>query len=218
MSPSTPATTVAPTAEATLAAAPRDGGAAAFAGLVRRHHAGMRRLARHHVASDAVADEVVQEAFLAVVSGIGRFEGRSSVKTWMYTILVNLAKTRGTRERRIVPFSALGPDAGDDGGPSVPAERFQGASDAWPGHWATPPCPWEDPERRLASLETRRLLRGAIAMLPTAQQAVVTLRDVEGFGAEEVCAMLGLTAANQRVLLHRARARLRAALEPVMEP
>jgi RNA polymerase sigma-70 factor, ECF subfamily len=208
--------TTAPAADAALVAALRDGDEEAFAALVRRHHAGLRRVARGYVTSDAVADEVVQEAWLAVVKGLDRFEGRSSLKTWMYNILANIAKTRGARERRSVPFSTLSGD-GDEGGPTVPADRFQGPADAWPGHWAAPPRPWEDPERRLHALEQRAELRAALGRLPGTQQAVVTLRDVEGFGAEEVCAMLGLSSANQRVLLHRGRARLRDALERAME-
>src|SRR3954469_22486746 len=145
-------------ADSALAAALCDGDEEAFAGLVRRHHAALRRVARHYVPTDAIAEEVVQEAWLAVVRGIDRFEGRSSVKTWIYNILTNIAKTRGARERRSVPFSTLGDGdgGGGEGGPSVPADRFQGPGDAWPGHWATPPRAWEDPERRLASLETRR--------------------------------------------------------------
>jgi RNA polymerase sigma-70 factor (ECF subfamily) len=203
--------------EAALVRALREGDEAAFAGLVRSHHASLRRVARGYVASEAVADEVVQDTWLAVIAGIDRFEGRSSVKTWVYNILANIARTRGVRERRSLPFSALSHPAGEDLEPSVPPERFQGPSDAWPGHWSVPPCPWQDPERRLTSLEAREHLRRALATLPSTQQAVVTLRDVEGFGSDEVCAMLDLSAANQRVLLHRGRARLRTALESYME-
>jgi RNA polymerase sigma-70 factor, ECF subfamily len=116
-----------------------------------------------------------------------------------------------------VPFSALsGREEGDDG-PSVDADRFRPEGDAWTGHWATPPCPWEDPERRLGSIEARAFLRDAINALPTVQQAVIALRDVEGLPGEEVSALLDLTPGNQRVLLHRARSRLRAALEDYME-
>jgi RNA polymerase sigma-70 factor (ECF subfamily) len=203
-------------AESSLIDALRGGDEAAFVELVRRHHASLRRVARAHVSSDAVADEVVQETWLAVVAGIDRFQGRSSLKTWMFHILTNIAKTRGMRERRCTPFSGLANDD-EDPSPSVPPERFQGPGAAWPGHWASPPCPWEDPERRLASLEAREHLRAALAELPPVQQAVVTLRDVEGLGSEEVCALLDLSAANQRVILHRGRARLRAALETYME-
>ena len=187
----------------------RDEGA--FAALVARHHASLRRVARLYVASDALADEVVQETWLAVVTGIDRFQGRSSLKTWIFHILANIAKTRGARERRMVPLAALA--TGEDDEPTVPPERFQGPDGPWPGHWACAPRPWEDPERRLGSLEAREHLRAALAGLPEAQQTVVTLRDVEGMSAEEVCDLLDLTPVNQRVLLHRARSTVRAGLE-----
>jgi RNA polymerase sigma-70 factor (ECF subfamily) len=163
-----------------------------------------------YVSTDAVAEEVVQETWVAAIAGLQRFEQRASLKTWLFHILANKAKTRGVRERRTVPFASL---AGADDAPAVPPERFQGQGDAWPGHWATPPRPWEDPERRLQSLEARERLREAIAALPPVQQAVLTLRDVEGLEAGEVCALLGLTPGNQRVILHRGRAKVRDALE-----
>src|SRR5690349_9864511 len=166
-----------------LLAALRAGDEEAFAALVRRHHASMKRVARMYVSTDAVADEVVQETWLAAIAGLERFEQRASLKTWLFHILANQAKTRGTRERRSVPFASL---AGDDA-PAVAPERFQGEGDTWPGHWATPPRPWEDPERRLQSLESRECLRAAIRALPEVQQAVLTLRDVEGLDADEVC-------------------------------
>jgi RNA polymerase sigma-70 factor, ECF subfamily len=193
-----------------LVAALRAGDEQAFAMLVRRHHASLKRVARAYVSTDAVAEEVVQETWLAVIGAIGRFEHRATIKTWLFHILMNKAKTRGVRERRSVPFASL---AGADDEPAVPAERFQREGDAWPGHWATPPRPWEDPERRLESLEARGRLRAAIGALPPTQQAVLTLRDVEGLDAEEVCDLLDLSAGNQRVILHRARAKVRDALE-----
>jgi RNA polymerase sigma-70 factor (ECF subfamily) len=202
--------------EASLVDALRLGDEAAFRELVGRHHAGLRRFARAYVSSEALAEEVVQEAWLAVVAGIDRFEGRSSLKTWLFSIVLNIARTRGQRERRTLPFSALSCDD-EDTSPSVPPERFQTRGDAWPGHWATPPRAWEDPERRLACLEAREQLRAALQRLPAAQQTVVTLRDVEGLDAGEVCRLLGLSEGNQRVLLHRGRARLRAALDRYME-
>jgi RNA polymerase sigma-70 factor (ECF subfamily) len=195
----------------------RDGDESAFTELVRRHHAGLRRVARAYVSSDAVADDVVQEAWLAVVAGIHRFEGRSSLKTWLFSIVMNIARTRGVREKRCMPFSGLGADADEPRSPSVPPERFQQAGDAWPGHWAAPPRAWESPERRLDALELREHVRRALRRLPASQQAVVALRDVEGLDAEEVCRILDLSEGNQRVLLHRGRARLRAALETYME-
>jgi RNA polymerase sigma-70 factor (ECF subfamily) len=184
-----------------------------FMALVIRHQATMRRVARMYVSSDAVADEVVQEAWVGVLKALPRFEGRSSLATWIFRILTNVAKTRGARERRIVPFTAL---AADDG-TSVDEDRFQGDGSAWRGHWAVPPCPWDDPERRLCSLEARDQLRAAISALPAAQQAVLTLRDVEGLPAEEVCGLLDLTPTNQRVILHRARSRVRANLEHYLD-
>jgi RNA polymerase sigma-70 factor (ECF subfamily) len=150
-----------------------------------------------------------------VIGALDRFEQRATLKTWLFHILTNKAKTRGVRERRSVPFASLA-RAGDDG-PAVSPDRFQGEGDAWPGHWATPPRPWEDPERRLASLEAREFLRAAIAALPPTHQAVLTLRDVEGLEADEVCELLDLSAGNQRVILHRARARVRTELEHYFE-
>ena len=198
-----------PDRDARLLAALRAGDEEAFAALVRRHHASMKRVARMYVSTDAVAEEVVQETWLAAIAGLERFEQRATLKTWLFHILTNKAKTRGVRERRTVPFASLA--GGDE--PAVSPDRFQRDGDAWPGHWATPPRPWEDPERRLQSLEARERLREAIAALPSAQQAVLTLRDVEGLEAEEVCALLDLTPGNQRVILHRARAKVRDALE-----
>jgi RNA polymerase sigma-70 factor (ECF subfamily) len=192
----------------------RAGDEDAFVALVTRYHASLKRVARAYVSTDAVAEEVVQETWLAVIDGLDRFEQRATLKTWLFHILANKAKTRGVRERRSVPFASLGPA---DAQPSVPPERFQAEGDAWPGHWATPPRPWEDPERRLQSLEARERLRAAIGALPETQQAVLTLRDVEGLEAYEVCTLLDLSAGNQRVILHRARARVRAELERYFE-
>jgi RNA polymerase sigma-70 factor, ECF subfamily len=203
-------------ADAALVAALRRGDETAFVALVTEHHASLKRVARMYVASEAVAEEVVQETWLAVVKGLPRFEGRSSLKTWIFHILANQAKTRGERERRSVPFAAL-TGAPDDEGPSVDPDRFRHHGDAWPGHWAAPPCAWEDPERRLGSLEARALLRAAIDDLPPVQQAVIALRDVEGVSAEEVCDLLDITAVNQRVILHRARSRVRSVLERYMD-
>jgi RNA polymerase sigma-70 factor, ECF subfamily len=206
----------APDRDAALLGALRAGDEEAFATLVMRYHASLKRVARAYVSTDAVAEEVVQETWLAVLAGLDRFEERASLKTWLFHILTNKAKTRGVREQRTVPFASLGP-AEQGGEPSVSPDRFQGQGDAWPGHWAMPPRPWEDPERRLQSLEARERLRAAIGALPEVQQAVLTLRDVEGLEAEEVCELLDLSAGNQRVILHRARARVRAELERYFE-
>jgi RNA polymerase sigma-70 factor, ECF subfamily len=201
--------------DAALLGALRSGDEQAFATLVARHHASLKRVARVYVSTDAVAEDVVQETWLAVIDGIDRFEGRSTVRTWLFHILTNRARTKGVRERRSVPFASLA-SAGPDQ-PAVDADRFRGPGDTWAGHWAIPPRPWEDPERRLCSLEAREHIRAAIAGLPEIQQAVLTLRDVEGLDSDEVCALLDLTPGNQRVILHRARSRVRAALEAYME-
>jgi RNA polymerase sigma-70 factor (ECF subfamily) len=186
-----------------------------FDRLVEQHYGSMKRMARTFVGSDAVAEEVVQDTWLAIVAGIDRFEGRSSLQTWMFSILTNTAKTRGARERRSTPLSCLGGREPDE--PAIDADRFQSDDDAWPGHWATPPRPWQKPERRLLSLEARGHLKAALDVLPERQRLVVTLRDVEGFGADEVCELLDLSPENQRVLLHRGRTRLRATLEAYVE-
>jgi RNA polymerase sigma-70 factor, ECF subfamily len=201
--------------DASLLAALRAGDEDAFAALVTRYHASLKRVARAYVSTDAVAEEVVQDTWLAAIRGLDRFEQRATIKTWLFHILANQAKTRGVRERRTVPFASLARAEGEE--PAVSPDRFQRDGDAWPGHWAMPPRPWEDPERRLESLEAREQLRAAIAALPATQQAVLTLRDVEGLDGEEVCDLLDLSAGNQRVILHRARARLRADLERYFE-
>lgn len=200
--------------DAPLLAALRAGDEHAFATLVTRYHASLKRVARAYVSTDAVAEEIVQDTWLAVIAGIDRFQERASIKTWLFHILANKAKTRGKRERRIVPFASI---ARADDEPTVSPDRFQRENDAWPGHWAVPPRPWEDPERRLQSLEARDRLRAAIGALPDTQQAVLTLRDVEGLDAQEVCELLDLSPGNQRVILHRARARVRTELERYFE-
>jgi RNA polymerase sigma-70 factor (ECF subfamily) len=182
----------------------------AFSALVARYRPTMLRVARSYVSTDAVAEEVVQEAWLGLLKGLATFEARSSVKTWLFRILVNRAMTRGQREARALPFSSLG-DPSEDEGPTVSAERF-----GRDGAWATPPRPFELPERRTELLELRSELRAALAALPARQRIVVTLHDVEGMSTEEVGEALGLTANNVRVLLHRARARLQAGLAEYM--
>jgi len=189
----------------------RAGDEAAFAMLMRMHGAGMLRVAQMFVSSRAVAEEVVQEAWLGVLKGIDRFEGRSSLKTWLFRIVANTAKTRGVREARTVPFSSLGDDEDDA---SVAADRFMGDGERFPGHWAVPPASWAGvPEARLLATETMDVIRREIERLPPTQRAVFELRDVEGLSADEVCNALDLTETNGRVLLHRARAKVRAALE-----
>jgi RNA polymerase sigma-70 factor (ECF subfamily) len=184
---------------------------AAFESLVDRYSSAMARVARLYVRSEAVADEVVQETWLGVIDGINGFEGRSSLKTWIFRILTNVAKTRAQREGRSLPFSALGEPAAE--GPTVDPERFASAD-----HWATPPRPFgELPEERLLSSGTIDVVERAIESLPPSQQAVISLRDVEGWSSDEVCNVLELSETNQRVLLHRARSRVRRALEDYFE-
>jgi RNA polymerase sigma-70 factor (ECF subfamily) len=199
-----------PPSEEQLLAALRAGDEQAFRTLVRRHHSTMRRVARGYVASTAVADEVVQETWLAVIRGLDSFEGRSSLRTWIFRILVNQAQTRGAREHRVTPFSSFARADVEDG-PTVEPERFVPSGEAFGGYWAVPPV--QLPEDCAASAETVAVVGRAIAELPPRQQQVIRLRDVEGWDAEEVCALLGLSAANQRVLLHRARAHVRAAVD-----
>jgi len=182
---------------------------ATFSALMRMYGAGMLRVARMYVSSRGVAEEVVQEAWLAVLKGIDRFEGRSSLKTWIFRIVANTAKTRGVREARSTPFSSFADDES-----SVSPERFLGPEERFPGHWAAPPASWAGiPEERLLAGETMDVVRRAIERLPASQRAVLELRDIEGFSADEVCNALDLTETNGRVLLHRARAKVRAALE-----
>ena len=189
----------------------RAGDERAFEQLVAANYATMLSVARTYVRSRAVAEEVVQEAWLGVIKGLDRFEGRSSLKTWILRILVNTAKTRGVREARTVPFTALTP--GQEA-PTVEPERFRGPEDAFPGHWRSYPADWHRlPEDALLQRETLDVVVRAIEQLPGAQRAVITMRDVEGCSPEEVCAALDVSDGNQRVLLHRARARVRRALE-----
>jgi len=190
----------------------RGGDEAAFGELVNRYHGSLKRFARSFGATDAVAEEIVQETWLGVLQGIDGFEGRSSLRGWLFGVLKNQARRRSERERRNVPFSALTGE-GEAVEPVVDALRFEGAGATWADHWSAPPRAWVDPQRRLASLEARRYLRKAIAELPERQRAVVVLRDVEGLEPEEVCELLEISEGNQRVLLHRGRAGLRDLLE-----
>jgi RNA polymerase sigma-70 factor, ECF subfamily len=196
--------------EAQLVTALRAGDEDAFRRLIETYHPTLVRVARMYVSTQAAAEDVAAETWLAVLEGIDRFEGRSSLKTWIFRILTNRAKTRGIREGRSLPFSAL---EADDG--SVDAERFHGGDHAWPGHWASAPTGF--PEERLLAAETREVIERTIASLPPTQRAVISLRDIEGWSAEEVCNALTLTETNQRVLLHRARSAVRAALERYLE-
>lgn len=192
----------------TLVESLRAGDERAFETLVERYHGSLVRIAMIYVANPGAAEDVAQETWLAVLEGIERFEGRSSLKTWIFRILTNRAKTRGERDRRQIPISPIA----DDDEPEVPLDRFLSADDPQrPGAWATPPRAW--PEERLLRRETLERLGAAIAELSPTQQAVIVLRDVEGFSAAEVAASLEISAGNERVLLHRARSRVRRALE-----
>ena len=186
----------------------RAGDRAAFGGLVRRHAGALLRLARVFVREEAVAEEVVQDTWVAVLEGLDGFEGRASFRTWLYRILANRARTRALREGRSVPFSALA--GAQDNPPAVDPERFDAA-----GMWRDPPAAWTEdtPERLALAAETRAVMEGAVAALPPAQRAVLMLRDEEGLETEEICNLLDVTVTNQRVLLHRARTHVRQALE-----
>jgi RNA polymerase sigma-70 factor (ECF subfamily) len=192
----------------------RHGDERAFVALVRRYGGLMQRVALGYVRTPAVAEEVVQETWCAVLTGLDRFEGRAALKTWLFRILTNRAKTRGQREARSVPLSSLAGENDGDGS-AVDPDRFLPADHArWPGHWAAGPAPWSAlPHERLLAREVRACVRAAIEALPERQQAVVVLRDVEGWPPEEVCEILDLTEGNQRVLLHRARSKVRAELD-----
>ena len=190
----------------------RRGDEAAFAELVDAYSPALLRLAMTHVRTADVAEEVVQETWLGVICGIDRFEGRCSLKSWLFTILRNTAISRGERERHSMPMSSLSPD-GDDG-PVIDPDRFLPADHSrFPGHWSIGPTAWPVPEEGLMAAETREVIDGAIRELPPAQRAVIALRDVEGWPPEEVCEALEVSEGNQRVLLHRARTKVRAALE-----
>jgi RNA polymerase sigma-70 factor (ECF subfamily) len=179
------------------------------------YYPAMLRIALMYVSSRAVAEDVIQETWLGVLQGIGHFEGRSSLKTWIFRILANTAKTRAQREGRSIPFSSLADADADGAEPVVDPDRFFPASDPTaPNTWSSPPHSWNGlPEERLLSRETAERIGAAIQALPPAQRAVITLRDVEGWSAEEVCDQLGVSDGNQRVLLHRARGKVRQALE-----
>jgi RNA polymerase sigma-70 factor (ECF subfamily) len=189
----------------------RAGDELTFMMLVEQHQPAMLRIARMYVSSRAVAEEVVQEAWLGILKGLDGFEGRSSLRTWMYRIVANVAKTRGQREGRSVPFSSL---AGDDDEPAVDPEWFQTAADRFPGGWRAFPDDWRGiPEDRLLGHETLTLIGRAIDALPPMQAEVLRLRDVLGWTSEEVRNALDLSETNQRVLLHRARGRVRRELD-----
>ncbi|MDQ3729881.1 MAG: RNA polymerase sigma factor [Actinomycetota bacterium] len=196
----------------------RKGDRQAYASLVDEMTPPLLRLAMAHVPSRAVAEEVVQDTWVGVLNGVDRFEGRSALRTWIFQILLNIARTRGKREKRTLPFSSLRRRAeeGRDE-PSVDPDRFQGRRDDQPGAWASPPAEWQDPEHVLATREARRVMLEAIAGLPPRQRDVIVLRDVQGYSAEEARNALDVSETNQRVLLHRARSKVRTALEETLD-
>jgi RNA polymerase sigma-70 factor (ECF subfamily) len=192
----------------------RRGDERAFAELISAYSPALLRVAQARVRTRAVAEEVVQETWLAVLHGLDRFEGRSSLKTWLFRILTNIAITRGTRESRSIPFSSLAASEAQEPEDAVDPDRFLPADhDRWPEHWALAPTRWRTPEEGLLSGETRDCILRAVDSLPPAQRTVITLRDIEGWPSVEVCEALGISEGNQRVLLHRARSKVRAAVE-----
>ncbi len=192
----------------------RCGDEATFLALVREFHPAMVRVAMLYVSERSVAEEVAQEAWLGVLQGLARFEGRSSLKTWIFSIVTHIAKTRSQRERRSLPFSALVKGELESDEPAVPPERFRPEGDEYPGGWKSFPRPWNlTVEQQFLSQELMDHVQRAIDSLPPAQRTVIALRDVEGWPSQEVCNVLEIDETNQRVLLHRARAKVRRALE-----
>jgi RNA polymerase sigma-70 factor (ECF subfamily) len=190
----------------------RKGDEQAFAALIDRHHASLVRVARSYVATREAAEDVAQETWLGVIRGLPNFEGRSSLTTWIFRILVNRAKSRGQREVRSRPFSSL-PAEGE--GPAVDPDRFN-EDGRWAGYWSSPPSAHALPEEHVVMAEAGAQILAAIERLPASQRAVITLRDIHGLSSDEVCALLDVSAANVRVLLHRARSKARAALEGLL--
>ncbi|MDX2018986.1 MAG: sigma-70 family RNA polymerase sigma factor [Deltaproteobacteria bacterium] len=194
-----------------LVASLRRADSAAFTALYQRYHRSMLRVAAAYVSSHAVVEEVVQETWLAVLEGIARFEQRSSFRTWLFAILVNRAKTRGQREKRSVPFSVLAGDPDDAAQPG--SETVVAQALPWPGAGESPEA---SPETELGRKRMVEVLEQALSRLPENYQVVVTMRDIEGIDAAEVCRLLDISAENQRVLLHRARHRLRDLLSEIV--
>jgi RNA polymerase sigma-70 factor, ECF subfamily len=187
----------------------------AFTQIVEQYHPSLVRLAQIYVQDSTMAEEVVQETWLAVLHGLDRFKARSSLKTWIFTILTNKAKTRGQREKRSIVFSDL--ENADSDSPTVDPKRFR-AEGKWENHWVAGPRPWEDiPEGSMLHAEAMRLVREAIDALPENQRLVITLHDRDELPSDEICNVLGISETNQRVLLHRARAKVRQALEDYLQ-
>jgi RNA polymerase sigma-70 factor (ECF subfamily) len=201
-----------------LVAALRRGDEAAFMELVDRYQAALLRVAMTFVGRRAVAEEVVQDTWVGVIQGLERFAGRSSLKTWIFRILLNRARTRGERESRTIPFADLvSAEAGGDEPAVDPMSFWPADHPQWANVWVEYPRQWQQmPEERALSTELQQVIREAVDALPPTQRTVITLRDIEGWSSEEVCNALEVSETNQRVLLHRARAKVRAAVERYM--
>jgi|SRR5579884_2002673 len=190
------------------------GDEAAFARLVEQYHSTLLLLARKYVRSQCSAEEVVQETWMGVLQGLASFEERSSLKTWIFRILTNNAHTRALRDQRVVPFSSLTERCGEWDAYMDELERFEGVKQPFPGSWSSlAEDKQETPEENLLSSETHAHIAGTLAELPISQRTVMTLRDIEGWRPEEICTKLGISMGNQRVLLHRARTKVRRVLE-----
>ena len=208
------------TNDESLVAALRRGDERAFEWLLGTYDSTLRRVARNYVPTDALADDVVQDTWMGLIRGIDDFEQRSSLKTWLYQILLNIARTKGVREKRTIPFSSAADAVSDGHEPTFDPGRFRAPTptERYPGGWVSFPLAWETrPEQVLESNETVGVVSAAIGQLPPTQREVLTLRDIEGWTSSEVCSALEVTEVNQRVLLHRARARVRRALELYFE-
>jgi RNA polymerase sigma-70 factor (ECF subfamily) len=200
--------------EMELLAALRRGDELTFSRLVVAHHSSLLRTARLYVNTPEIAEEVVQETWLGVLKGLDKFEGRCSLKTWIFQILINRARTRGEREGRMIPFSTMFDAKSDPGEPAVDSSQFNENDPEWPGGWVTQPRDWgKTPEQTLLSQELRAVVQSAIETLPPNQKEVITLRDVQGWTSKEVCNILGVSETNQRVLLHRSRSKVRQVLD-----
>lgn len=209
--------TIGTNAEEQLLARLRRGDERAFDELVNKHHGSLIRMAMGYVGDHEVAEEVVQDTWMAVIEGLGRFERRSSLRTWIFGIMIHKAKDRGVREKRHVTFSAFDSN-GEEHDEAVDPARFH-QSGEWVGHWAVPPQPWDDrtPEQLLASQQAVSAMERAIEALPQTLKDVLILRDVEGVDAREACEILKITETNLYVRLHRARERVRQAVETYLE-